>query len=285
MRHFLLRVRTMSFSLRSPSSLAVLLLIAALPACERKPEPEPGNSAAQAKEEERPLKLPAAIPTPSRELDRAALLTAVARAASAYAAGQDDREAQAELAGRGFTLRIRFGCGGEAANAQLGAMGWQYDEDEQRLTIRARPDIDAETTALEGLPEGSIEAVEGFWIPQPWLLTDACPTQPATPGAAAPSPPSVGIAHYFTAQDSRVQRRSDRSYEIVRRADPAILPPPGGFNLVLEGRLEAWPQAGVIRCSGAGGAARPVCIVSAEFDRVAFENPETGQTVAQWSAG
>ena len=71
----------------------------------------------------------------------------------------------------------------------------------------------------------------------------------------------------------------------MRRADPAILPPEGGFNLVLEGRLRPWPEAGVIRCSGAGGAARPVCIVSAEFDRVAFENPATGMTVAQWGAG
>ena len=275
----------MKFSLRSPSPLVALFLIAALPACERKSEPEPGNSTAPAKEKDAPLKLPAAIPTPSPELDRAALLTAVARAASAYAAGQDDREAQAELAGRGFTLKIRFGCGGAEANAQLGAMGWQYDEEEQRLTIRARPDIDAEAAALKGLPEGAIEAVEGFWVPQPWLLSDACPAQPAAPGAAAAPPPSVGIAHYFTAEDSRVQRRADRSYEIVRRADPAILPPAGGFNLVLEGRLEAWPQGGVIRCSGAGAAARPVCVVSAEFDRVAFENPETGQTVAQWSAG
>jgi hypothetical protein len=274
----------MKFSLRSPSPFAALLLIATLAACERKSEPDPGNSVAPAKEEDRPLKLPAAIPTPSPELDRAALLTAVARAASAYAAGQDDREAQAELAGRGFTLKIRFGCGGAAANAELGAMGWRYDEEEQRLTIRARPDIDAENATLKGLPEGAVEAVEGFWIPQPWLLTDACPAQPAAPGAA-PATPSVGIAHYFTADDSRVQRRSERSYEIVRRADPAILPPAGGFNLVLAGRLEAWPQAGVIRCGGSGGAARPVCIVSAEFDRVAFENPETGQTVAQWSAG
>jgi len=276
----------MSSSLRSPSVLAVFVfVVAALPACERRPQPQPGNSAAPAEEEERTLKLPAAIPTPSSELDRAALLTAVSQAASAYAAGQDDRDAQSELAGRGFALKIRFGCGAAPANAQLGAMSWQYDEAEQRLTIRARPDIDAKAAVLAELPEGAVEAVEGFWIPQPWLLTDACPVQQGAPGAASPSQPTVGIAHYFTAEDSRVQRRSDRSYEIVRRADPAILPPAGGFNLVIQGRLKPWPEGRVIRCSGSGGATRPVCVVSAEFDRVAFENPETGQTVAQWSAG
>jgi hypothetical protein len=82
-----------------------------------------------------------------------------------------------------------------------------------------------------------------------------------------------------------VQRRSERSYEIVRRAEPAIVPPAAGFNLVLQGRLEAWPNGQVIRCRGAGTAARPVCIISAEFDRVAFENPQDGLTIAQWSAG
>lgn len=213
------------------------------------------------------------------------MLAAVAQAASAYATGQDDREAQAKLAGRGFTLKIRFGCGGAVEKARAGAMSWQYDEGEQRLTIRATPDIDAAAAGIEAGPEAPIEAIEGFWIPQPWLLTDACPAQTEVPAAAPVSPPTVGIAHYFSAQDSRLQRRSKRAYEIVRRAEPAILPPSGGFNLVLEGRLNAWPAGRVIRCTGSGAATRPVCIVSAEFDRVAFENPQTGQTVAQWNAG
>ena len=274
----------MVFSLRRAS--AAFLLVAALAACEPRSEPEPGNVAASAEPKQPAIKLPDVIPTPAVALDRAALLAAVAQAASAQAAGLDDRQRQADLAGRRFTLKIRFGCGGPT-DADT-ALGWSYDEAEQRLGIRAVPDIDLAAAGVEPSSEGPVEAVEGFWIPQPWLLTDACPARPAAPdgqAAAAAGPPTVGIAHYFTTEDSRVQRRAKRSYEIVRRADPAILPPEGGFNLVLEGRLRPWPEAGVIRCSGAGGAARPVCIVSAEFDRVAFENPATGMTVAQWGDG
>ena len=270
---------------RSPSSalLAALLLTPTLGACERESAKVSNNATAPATPEEPALKLPEAVPTPAPELDRAALLAAVARAASAHASGRQNREEQAELAGRRFTLKMRFGCGGPAGRPDAASMGWTYDEAEQRLTVRAKPDIAADAVATG--PESPIEAVEGFWIPQPWLLTDACPVQGAAEDGAAPPAPSVGIAQFFTAEHSRVQRRSDRSYEIVRRADPAIAPPSGGFNLVIEGRLAAWPDGEVIRCRGSGRAARPVCIVSAEFDRVAFENPETGLTVAQWNAG
>jgi hypothetical protein len=264
-----------------PRSLLFAAIL--LSGCEAKgPEdPAAGNAATPPEPENSALALPE-LPAPRPEMDRAALLTAVARAASAHAAGGQDRQ---NLAGRRFTLKMRFGCG-EAGGTGAGPISWTYDEAEQRLTIRAAPDIDAEGAGLDEEAEGAIEAVEGFWIPQPWLLTDACPAEPvADPPAAAAVPPTVGIAQHFTAQDSRVQRRAKRSYEIVRRAEPAIVPPVAGFNLVLEGRLAAWPEGRVIRCRGGGRDARPVCIVSVEFDRVAFENPQNGLTIAQWSAG
>jgi hypothetical protein len=250
---------------------------AALSACNSERPVEQANEISSSAPEERALPVPKSI-SPEPAMDRAALLAAVARAASAHAAGQKSEE---DLTGRRFLLKIRFGCKGSTPGP--GPMRWVYDEPGQRLTIRATPDIDAEA-ALEEESSNAIEAVEGFWIPQPWLLTDACPADPGSGGSEA-SEPTVGIAQYFTSQDSRVQRRSRRSYEIVRRTEPAIMPPPNGFNLVLEGRLARWPEGGVISCRGSGGLSRPACIVSAEFDRVAFENPETGLTVAQWSAG
>jgi hypothetical protein len=265
-----------------PRSLLFAAIL--LSGCDRRPPADPagGNASTPAEQQNSALALPEVLPAPRPELDRAALLMAVARAASAHATGQQDRQ---NLAGRRFTLKIRFGCG-QKGGAGTGPISWTYDEVEQRLTIRARPDIDAEAAGLGEDDEDGIEAVEGFWIPQPWLLTDACATAAdEAEGPAAESSPTVGIAHYFTAQDSRVQRRSERSYEIVRRAEPAIVPPGAGFNLVLEGRLEAWPQGQVIRCRGTGSDARPVCVISAEFDRVAFENPQNGLTIAQWSAG
>ena len=262
----------------------VLLLAGALGACDTgKPASNAAANAAAAKEPERPaLRLPKVIPSPQPELDRAALLAAVARAASAHATGEDDKAAQGQLDGRRFTLKIRFGCRGPA---QSGAMRWSYDEQEQALTLRAEPDITSDSPLFGDGEDSPVEAVEGFWIPRPWILTDACPAGgEAEAAAAAPQASSIGIAQYFTAQDSRVQHRSGRSYEIVRRADPAIAPSQTGFTLVLHGRLRRWPDAGPVRCRGSGRA-RPTCIISAELDRVAFENPETGMTIAEWGAG
>ncbi len=264
--------------LRYMLSFAVVLLGGCNP--ERDERDAPDNAAAVAETNEVAVERPKAVPALAPEMDRAALLAAVAQAASAHAAGLDDRAAQTDLAGRRFAVKLRFGCGGPVTE---GPLNWSYDEAEQRLMIRATPDIEGAGAGVTASPEEPIEAVEGFWIPRPWMLADACPANPSE-ASAAPPQPTVGVAHYFTADDSRVPRRSQRSYEIVRRAEPAILPPSGGFNLVLEGRLKPWPQAGVIRCRSAGDT-RPVCIVSAEFDRVSFENPETGQTVAQWGAG
>lgn len=263
------------------AGVVILPITLGLSACDTAPGTENGNEPV-AKSETPALRLPESVPVPEPELDRAALLSAVAQAASAQAAGDDDSDAQEKLAGRRFTLRIRFGCtapDGPSARA----MSWAYDEAEQRLTIRAHPDISAESPFLADMGD-PVEAVEGFWIPRPWLFTDACPADAAAESGALPEP-TVGIAQYFTAHDSRVQRRARRSYEIVRRAEPAIAPPALGFNLVLTGRLRSWPQSGVIRCQGRGPDARPVCIVSAELDRVSFEDPEDGLTVAEWSAG
>jgi hypothetical protein len=257
-----------------------------LSACDagRSPDRDAGNGSAERETDNSALTLPQVLPTSRPEMDRAALLAAVASAASAHAAGEVDRQ---NLAGRRFTLKMRFGCGEEGGSG-TGPVSWKYDQADQRLTIRATPDIDAEAVAVDE-EEGAIEAVEGFWIAQPWLLTDACVSAAeegeAPAEAAEPPSPTVGIAQHFTGQDSRVQRRAQRSYEIVRRTEPAIIPPAGGFNLVLEGRLEAWPGGQVIRCRGTGSASAPVCVISAEFDRVAFENPQNGLTIAQWSAG
>lgn len=277
----------MTLSCKLPWAAAVLPVAAlAISACDSAPSTDEENVAAV--EPETPtLQLPVSVPGPEPEMDRAAVLAAVARAASAHAAGQDDSDQQSKLAGRRFTLSIRFGCS-EAEGLASRPMSWNYVEAEQRLTIRAEPDITADISILEeaGHP---VEAVEGFWIPRPWLLTDACPAgAPEAVGDAGEvdgAEPTVGIAQYFTSQDSRVQRRARRSYEIVRRAEPAIAPPSGGFNLVLSGRLKPWPSSGVILCRVRGRDVRPACIVSAELDRIAFENPENGWTVAEWSAG
>ena len=71
---------------------------------------------------------------------------------------------------------------------------------------------------FEGSPSETIEAVEGFWLARPWLMSDACPAQRAgVPATAAAPAKLVGIAQYFTSEDSRVGQRSGRSYVSVEK--------------------------------------------------------------------
>jgi hypothetical protein len=52
---------------------------------------------------------------------------------------------------------------------------------------------------------------------------------------------------------------------------------------VLSGRLKSLEGKGVIRCSTAKGPDQPPdCVISADFDRVWIENPETGERLAEW---
>jgi hypothetical protein len=260
-------------------TLSLALSVLALAGCDRSEAPPPGNDP-QSAPSALPIELPKSLPLPEPAVGRAELLAAVARAASAYASGADDRQAQEELAGRQFTLRIRFGCGGPTA-PDAEPVAWTYDEAEGRLRLRATPNIILDRPEADA-PEGKqVEAVEGFWIPRPWLLDAACPAGAGF--ASMPDGNEVGIVQYFTADDSRVEHRSGRSYESLKRVSAAEAPK-AGIDFVLTGRLEPSPDGKVISCRSVG-AARPQCIVSAKFGRIAFEDVAQGLTLAEWGAG
>lgn len=237
---------------------------------------------------------PSVLPLPNPVLDRVALLGAVAQAASAFAAGADDRSAQAKLEGRRFVMKMRFGCGGPAAADGKEALRWRVRSD-RSLEIRATPDLSLDDPALAGTPTDTVEAVEGFWIPQPWLFSERCPApgSPATLGV--PPERSVGIAQYYTDDESRVERRSGRDYVSTVSLEPdaagagnaasgvnEALPREGLF-LSLEGRLRPWPDGKVIRCTAGATGGRPSCIVSIKMDRVAFIDPSDGSEIDEWS--
>lgn len=259
-----------------------------------------------------------AVPLPQPPIDRSTLLAAVARAASATAAGADDGEQQRALDGRQFELRIRFGCRGPAPVLQESMLGWTFDQEKRALRVRAMPTISRDDPIarqiVERLDGERIEAVEGFWIPRPWLLDPVCPAAPAAgparpqpPEAAEPAPvdaagsaapvddlqesqapppawPKVGIAHFFTMTDPRTRRRQMRPYEAVETVKPDQ-PLPHGFNLVLSGRLQALPSRRVIACVSSAPDNPPECIVSAEIDRVWIERPDTREILAEWGSG
>lgn len=280
-------------------ALAASGLILALAACERRepaaaPSPEPAASAT-----------PTVVMAPARQIDRAELLAAVDVAASAWARGQspggDDT-----LVGRRLVIRQAFGCSpSDAAAVGAGTTGGEglaqaaFGRDRKTLQLSLTPADWTEAPLTAGGGE-SWESVEGFWLPRPWIRTDECPARPSpssnpeqpvegeAPGAqpvlAPPaSAQTVGLAAVFETGGSRLSRRNGRAYAFTVRGDGdlSVVPPPGGYRLVLEGRAIAFPNGRAIRCLSASPDQRPVCIVAAQVDRVAFEDA-TGKTLSEW---
>ncbi len=253
------------------------------------------------------------VPRPFPSLDRAGLLAAAAQAASAAAAGTAPPPELKALDGRQFEVRIRFGCRGPSSGETTNWLTWSYDAESRTIRVKARPTISAEEPLVASIGGEDFEAAEGFWIPRPWLLQPVCPATAAVQsapeqepaqsntvaatGAAAqkeaadeaaeplPIRQRVGIAQLFTDTDSRTGRRDSRPYQAVHtlKEDQAI--GSQGFNLVLSGRLRSLPGRGVIECSATDADTPPDCIVSAEFQRVWIEQPETGEVIADWGDG
>lgn len=289
---------------------ALLAATAAVAACQPE-QPRSDHNAAEEPVVNRPT-----VPRPQPPLDRTALLAVIAQAASATAAGADMPESVQSLDGRQFELRIRFGCGGPATELGDRWLGWSFDSESRRIRVRAMPTISRDEPLIEQLGDGEFEAIEGFWIPRPWLLQPVCPAVAAIRGAAnrptaegetgreqaesevdatdsgedqldepMPRSPRIGIAQFFTSEDPRTRRRGMRPYEASHTLAEGKPISSQGFDLVLSGRLRALPGRGVIICSARNANSPPECVVSAEFLRVWIEQPDTGDVIAEWSAG
>ena len=275
--------RAMLNKVQAGLAIACAVLLAG---CRAQPavEDEPANGANEA------------VPSPARAIveapfDRSRLLLTVARAASAQAMGADDAGVQRALDGKRFEVRLRFGCDGQGPGR--GDHGWSIDPDGRTLRLRVVPTLSLKDELVKGVAGEQVEAVEGFWLPRPWLLQPACPAlgpveQPAAePEQAEPEPTTpaqrIGIAQFFTATDSRTRRRIDRPFEAVKKLNEGERAGGDGFNLVLSGRLRARGNGRVILCQGAGRDRAPDCIVSADVDRVWIEQPGDKSVMAEWS--
>lgn len=274
-------------------ALAASGLILALAACERRepaapPPPEPA-----------PVATPTVVLAPPRQVDRAELLAAVDVAASAWARGQspggDDT-----LVGRRLVIRQAFGCSPADMPFAAGAPGGEglaraaFGRDRKTLQLSLAPADWTEAPLAAGGGE-TWESVEGFWLPRPWIRTDECPAGPSAsadpaqpvegqaPAALPASAQTVGLAAVFETDGSRLSRRNGRAYAFTVRGegDLPVIPPPGGYRLVLEGRAIAFPNGRAIRCLSPSPDQRPVCVVAAQVDRVAFEDA-TGKTLSEW---
>jgi hypothetical protein len=253
----------------------------ALVGCERKSPPPP-----------RPAPEPAAVAVaapriPPPAISRSELLQAMEAARSAYATGR--REPGDNLAGRRFAVRQAFGCPGTAAGQTTvaGMARWSWRPNRKSIEISLTPADWADAPMMTDT-RNAWEAVEGFWLPWPWTSADRCPaawnaTLPEQAAALA-SPQTDGLASVFERGGSRLGRRGGKAFTFTVRGEPALAPPAGGYRLILEGRLTAFPDGRTIRCHARSPDERPVCIAAAEVDRVAFEDAD-GAVLSEWQSG
>lgn len=240
------------------------------------------------------------LPRPLAPLDRRGLLKAIDDAAGSFELSLDDREAQAQLVNRQFVLRIPFGCGG--APVTSGPLTVTLRPDGKSMALSATPDIGAATLGSDS----KVEDAEGFWIPRPWVSAEQCPELPEAvavesgdnavvgneaaalaPPTPKPAPLSVltektaAIVQFFTPNDSRVVRRDGKAYSAVVPVEDGKLPAEG-IALRVEGRLRPFPTGRVIRCRVSAAGLRPVCFVSIQADRIAFERLADKAILAEW---
>lgn len=289
-----------------PRTLGILTATAALAAatgCADRQQDAPANDSIV-------NNVAAALPAPEPLLDRRGMLLALGDAASAFAAGIDDMADQRDLVGRRFAFRMAFGCDGTAKIDRPLVLtvrpdGKSYEararftitEDDSRPFLPSADDPDA----IEVPAARAIEKVEGFWIERPWLLAEQCPRpMPAAAGAdddedadakqggedSAIAQPAIdhvaGLAQFLTPSDSRLSIRGGRDYvKSVTLAEGTT--PPAGLFLLVEGRLRAWPDGKAIECRGNPKGGRPVCLIGASIDRVAFERIDDRSLVAEWT--
>lgn len=264
--------------------VAVLILVTVANRWRAPSSPPPAPAVATAPQ---PV-TPAPIRTEVLPLQRAELLSRAADEAAAFAGGESLPQDETSLANRAFTLRIPFACEG----VQGGGSGEQayaaFDPEKRTLRLVAQP---ADWSTLPMFAQAAealeVEAVEGFWVPRPWLRTEECPPRQVRQAApATPTPPaaqSLGLAVTFDPSSSRVARRGARPYEFVRKlgADETA-PLSHSYRLVLEGRIATFPGGQSLRCWSETPAHRPICIYAVVFDRVAFEDASDGEVLAEW---
>ena len=249
---------------------ALVVATLAVGACRGESQPPPPQHKAE----------PAAKPTApvalrADTLDREGIILAALHATTSAALGRDDREAQRELNGRKFAVRIRFGCPGMKDPDR----GWTYDAEKQVIRVKVQSMLTEESLPASDLLRSGYEGAAGFIVGKPWLLTAGCPVGGfASVGA---NEPTIVIAQLFTQADSRVQR-PQHSYELTKPLKREEQPG-DGLDLVLSGRLAELPDGRSIHCAAQDGP--PACIISATIDRVAIEMPTTGDVLGEWGAG
>jgi hypothetical protein len=237
-----------------------------------------------------PAPAPAAMQDlPVPPLDRADLVQDANAAAAAYSNAATSSPIRSPLIGRRFVVRIPFGCNGPGAPSATGQADVELDPATNTLKLLVRPSIWTNLPVVQDLATvNKIETVEGFWIPRPWVNSEACPPKrdvalPATPTPIAAQ--TVGLARIFEKGGSRILMRGDQPYQFSRKLgkdDAELLS--DTYRLVLEGRLVGFGNGQASHCWSESADHRPICLYAVEYDRVAFEDARTGAVLAEWRA-
>ncbi len=251
-------------------------------AAPKQPAPTPQKPAGPS-----PLNIDAPpLSLPSPPLSRKELIAAAGRAASAYAAGEAPPAADAGLVGQTFRVQIPFGCAGPLEPAAHKPSAWfTYDPGRRTLRISVQPQDWTKADWVRALAgEGDYESIEGFWLPRPWTTSEDCPPAPVDEGQPpASSPQTLGLAMFFGPKSSRALQRGGRPYEYVGKApDGAARVAPKGYRVTIAGRITGFEGKEPVRCRAEGPGQRPVCLFAVAFDHVSFDDPATGETLAEW---
>lgn len=167
------------------------------------------------------------IIAPPPALGRADLLQAVMVAASDYAAGTAATGAD-PLAGRSFTIRAPFGCTTEPAQPAPGLAGRALRAKGQSVELSLTPADWTASPLVAAAVEAKVwDAVEGYWIDRPWLLSDGCPPAAAPPETAAePAPDAAAVEVDKAAKTSKAAKGTKDAKGAKTAKDAEAAPEP-----------------------------------------------------------
>ena len=224
--------------------------------------------------------------TPLAPIGRADLIAAFARAGDAAAAGRPLPDADRQLVGRTFSLKLPFGCSGEANKEHPAWAGWVLDRNRQALKLFAAPERWTDAAWVKSIAgDMAYEAVEGFWIERPWTSSEECPVADVGSEAglaASDERQTMGIAQFFAPDSTRKFQRGSRAYaHTIRVREPAEVEG-RTYRFAVSGRVTGFPDGQPIHCVQDSPDRRPVCLMAVELARVSFEDPRDGTVLVEW---
>lgn len=227
--------------------------------------------------------------TATNVMGRADIIAVGNAAADAAASGTPVPGAGLDVTGKKFEVLLPFGCNGPVAADSNAPLRWNYDEATSTLRVHVEPTVwEPKTLWGDQIPAG-VEALEGFWVAQPWSSRETCPaagSAVAAPGMEAVTLPgqTLGMAQAFTANAPRRSQRQGKPYEAVVRIDREALDLSRGLQLKLTGRLDKYPDGAATRCiQPAGAEQRPICLVVVRIDEISIVNPAAPEAIVTWS--